>query len=86
MIVCYANNPASTFDEYDIFSKVVYKLRQTGNSKLTEWEGSLDESQKSFWNELIHTRRVDLNIENKTSFNVPRRIVKVKRSLNENNQ
>lgn len=71
------------FDEYEIFSKVIYKLRSTQNVNFLEWEKSLDETQRNFWNELINTRRVNLNVENKGTINIPRRIVKIKRILNE---
>lgn len=80
-IVGNANNPATNFDEYDIFSKIVSKFKSSSYNKFSEWENSLDQNQRGFWNELLHTRRIDLNIEDRASYNVPRRIVKIKRSL-----
>ncbi len=74
------------FDEYDIFAKVVHKLRSANDVNFLEWEKSLDQNQKSFWNELIHTRRINLNVTDKATFNVPRRIVKIKRSSGGNEE
>ncbi len=74
------------FDEYDIFSKVICKLRSEHQINFLDWEKSLDQNQKNFWNELIHTRRINLNIKDKTTLNVPRRIVKIKRTFNENEE
>jgi hypothetical protein len=60
---------------------VIFKFKSSNNSKFYDWENSLDENQRNFWNELLHTRRIDLNIEDRATFNVPRRIVKIKRTL-----
>jgi len=73
------------FDEYEIFAMLANKFRSCQNEQYLNWEQSLDENQKNFWNELIHTRRINLNVEDKASFSVPRRIVKIKRS-NDNGQ
>jgi len=60
---------------------VIFKFKSSNNFKFYDWENSLDENQRNFWNELLHTRRIDLNIEDRATFNVPRRIVKIKRTL-----
>jgi hypothetical protein len=68
-----------SFDEYDIFAKIIFNFKSLQNIKFIEWENSLDENQKLFWNEILHTRRINLNVEDRATFNVPRRIVKIKR-------
>lgn len=78
-------NPVNDFDEYEIFSNLVQKLRRCVNGFYEKWESTLEGDYKTYWDELIKTRRININYEGGTSFNVPRRIVKIKRR-NESNQ
>lgn len=78
--VTAVKNPIYQYDEYEIFSDMIGKFRKNNNDIYVEWEKNLTGDYQSYWNELMKTRRINISYDEQTSFNVPRRIVKVKRS------
>ena len=78
--VTTAKNPANEFDEYEVFSNLIYKLRKNLPGFYENWENTLEGDYKTYWDELMKTRRIQISYDENTSFNVPRRIVKVRRT------
>ena len=78
--VSSVKNPVNEFDEYEVFSNLINKLRKNLTGFYENWENSLEGDYKTYWGELMKTRRINISYDENTSFNVPRRIVKVKRN------
>jgi len=82
--VTSVKNPVNEFDEYEVFSNLIIRLRKNLPGFYENWEKTLEGDYKTYWDELMKTRRIQISYDENTSFNVPRRIVKVRRT-NENN-
>jgi hypothetical protein len=78
--VTTVKNPVNEFDEYEVFSNLIVKLRKNLTGFYENWESTLEGDYKTYWEELMKTRRIQISYDENTSFNVPRRIVKVKRN------
>ena len=78
--VTAVKNPVNQFDEYEIFSNLMMKFKNSHNGLYNDWENSLSGEYKNYWNELMKTRRIEISYDDNTSFNVPRRIIKVRRT------
>ena len=71
-------------DEYDIFSRMLQNLNNINSQVLADFVNILNEPQKYMWNELVHTRRIQVSSSG-IKMNVPRRTVKIKRNdVNQN--
>lgn len=71
--------PTKNFDEYDIFSKSLNQINKLRPQIIENWMGKLSENERSIWNDLIHVRRIKVNFQN-SSYDIPRRILKIKSS------
>lgn len=82
--VSVVKNPVNDFDEYEIFSNLIMKLRKNQPEYFENWENSLSGDYKTYWEELMKTRRIQITYDENTSFNIPRRIIKVRRKIDNN--
>jgi hypothetical protein len=71
--------PIKSFDEYEVFNRTLESIHKLDDKVLSEWENILDLKEKQLWKDLITTRRIKVQY-NDININVPRRIVKLKRS------
>lgn len=76
------NSPIKEIDEYAIFSNSLNILAssQSHQHLLSEWFNSLNPNEQAMWNDLLHIRRIKVEFGKKMKFDVPRRIVKIKKS------
>jgi hypothetical protein len=73
--------PTKEIDEYSIFNNALQNLNIFNNQILTDFIAMLNDPQKYMWNELIHTRRINIS-HSGIKMDVPRRTVKIKRADN----
>ena len=76
-------NPIKNMDEFKIFNELLLYLKNNENSVYSNWEKTLDEKRKALVNKLFGTKRINIT-EGEKNFQVPRRIVSIKRPSNNN--
>ena len=76
-------NPIKNMDEYKIFNELLLYLKNFENTVYSNWEKTLDENRKALVNKLFGTKRINIT-EGEKNFQVPRRIVSIKRPSNNN--
>lgn len=64
-------------DEYEIFKTSVSKFKAQQVETFNLWQFSLGDKEKEVLNDIISTKRVEINEKNIES--VPRKIVKIRR-------
>ena len=77
-------NPIKNIDEFKMFNEFLLFLKNNQNEIYLNWEKTLDEKQKSLVNKLFGTKRINISGDDNTNMQVPRRIVSIKRNINNN--
>ena len=78
-LIAKLKTPSKEVDEYEIFGRTLQNLNSLNSQVLTSFVNILTEPQKYMWNELTHTRRIQVSYSG-MKMNVPRRTVKIKRN------
>lgn len=78
-------NPIKAMDEFKIFNDLLIYLKNNRNDIYIKWENSLNEKQKQNIYKLLGTKRINITINKKDNVQVPRRIVSIKRNINNSN-
>jgi hypothetical protein len=68
-------------DEYEYYKNSIELLSNYDRTLFDNWINTLKEKDKEVLNNIIHTRRIQIK-NNSFEANVPRKVVKVKRSTN----
>lgn len=71
--------PLVSSDEYQFFHQTLSNINSFNRELLSGFTNLLNEPQKHMWNELVHTRRIQVN-HSGLKLDVPRRTVRIKRS------
>jgi len=79
-------NPIKNMDEFKMFRELLLFLKNNQSEIYLNWEKTLDENKKNLVNNLFGTKRINISGDNYNNVQVPRRIVSIKRNLNQNNQ
>jgi hypothetical protein len=74
-------NPIKMIDEYEYYKNSIELLSNCDRTLFDSWLNSLKEKDKEVLNNIIHTRRIQVK-NNSFEANVPRKVVKVKRTTN----
>ena len=69
-----------------MFRELLLFLKNNQSEVYLNWEKTLDENKKNLVNNLFGTKRINISGDNYSNIQVPRRIVSIKRNLNQNNQ
>ena len=77
-------NPTKDIDEFMMFKELLLFLKDNKNEVFFTWENSLNKNRKEQVYKLFGTKRISIQTNN-TTIQVPRRIVTIKRFLNNNN-
>jgi hypothetical protein len=77
-------NPIKDIDEFMMFKELLLFLKDNKNEVFFAWENSLNKNRKEQVYKLFGTKRISIQTNN-TTIQVPRRIVTIKRFLNNNN-
>ena len=77
-------SPFNKFDEYEIFHKSIIKLKHIKQNVVDHWLNKLNENEKLILNNIMSVRRSEVKNNNEI-FNVPRKILKIKKPMNDNN-
>lgn len=75
-------NPIKDKDEFNMFREMLTLLKSKRNDIYTAWENSLTENQKTDVNKLYGTKRINIQNNKNSSFQVARRILTIKRNNN----
>ena len=75
-------NPIKDIDEFKMFSELLLFLKNTKNDIYVMWEKTLDQNKKEEVSKLFKTKRINLQINKNNTVQIPRRIVNIKRRLN----
>ena len=76
-------SPFNKFDEYDIFHKSMIKLKQMNQIIIDNWLNKLNDGEKLILKNIMTVRRIQVK-NNEDTFNVPRKILKIKKHDNNN--
>ena len=77
-------NPIKDIDEFKMFSELLLFLKNNKNDIYNRWENSLDQKRKDEVNKLFATKRINIQTKENENVQIPRRIVTIKRKLNNN--
>ena len=77
-------NPIKDMDEFKIFNDFLVYLKNNRNDIYSSWENTLDEEAKNNITKLFSVKRIHIKYgkNNSNSVLVPRRIVSIKRNIN----
>jgi len=75
-------NPVKDFDEFKNVNDLLHFLQNNKTKEYNLWEKSLDEEKKNSINKLLWTKRINIAFNKNNSVAVPRRIVSIKRNIN----
>ena len=78
-IINKAIYPTKQVDEFDYFCKALNSIAKTDENTYNSWVSIFNDNEKLLWQELIHTRRIQVSYKD-MNINVPRRTVKLKRN------
>jgi hypothetical protein len=80
----YSKKDFDKLDEYEVFNKSIQKLKQSQNSIIDIWINKLNETERQILNNILTIRRIEV-INNQESYNIPRKILKIKKQNINNN-
>jgi hypothetical protein len=80
-LISKLKSPSQHVDEYDRFSSTLHNLNNFNSKVIIDFSNKLNDAQKFMWNEILHTRRIQVNYSG-IKMDVPRRTVKIKRNDN----
>jgi hypothetical protein len=81
-LVAKTLNPIKDMDEFKNFKDLLNYLRMNHSNEYTRWENSLSTDKKEEVNKLFGTKRIIIQCDKKSSMQVPRRIVSIRRNPN----
>ena len=81
-LVAKTLNPIKDMDEFKNFKDLLNFLRMNHSNEYTMWENSLSTNKKEEVNKLFGTKRIIIQCDKKSSMQVPRRIVSIRRNPN----
>ena len=79
-------NPIKDIDEFKMFRELLIFLKNNKNDVYSMWENSLNEQQRNDVHKLLATKRINIQTNKNNNVQIPRRIVTIKRTINNNNQ
>ena len=81
-LVAKTLNPVKDMDEFKNFKDLLTYLKMNHSNEYTMWENSLSIDKKEEVNKLFGTKRIIIQCDKKSSMQVPRRIVSIRRNPN----
>ena len=81
-LVAKTLNPIKDMDEFKNFKDLLNYLRMNHSNEYTMWENSLSTDKKEEVNKLFGTKRIIIQCDKKSSMQIPRRIVSIRRNPN----
>ena len=79
-------NPIKDIDEFKMFRELLIFLKNNKNDIYSMWENNLNEQQRNDVHKLFATKRINIQTNKNNNVQIPRRIVTIKRKINNNNQ
>ena len=73
-------NPVKDMDEFLNFKDLLNYLKNNKNEIFTSWENSLNKDEKKEIAQLIGTKRINIQLNENNSMQIPRRIVSIRRN------
>jgi hypothetical protein len=74
-------SPFDKLDEYEVFHQSILKMKQSQPRIIEEWLNKLNPTETQILNNLITVRRIEVK-NNKDTYNIPRKILKIKKTNN----
>ena len=78
-------NPIKDMDEFKNFNDLLIFVKNNRNDLYNSWVNSLDDDKKTNLKKLFEVKRIHIQYNEKNSIVVPRRIVSIKRNINNQN-
>ena len=75
-------NPIKEMDEFKNFKDLLIYLKMNHGDAYTLWENSLSNDKKEEVSKLLGTKRIIIQCDKKSSMQIPRRIVSIRRNPN----
>ena len=79
-------NPIKDIDEFKMFREILIFLKNNKSDIYSIWENGLNEQQRIDVHKLLATKRINIQTNKNNNVQIPRRIVTIKRTINNNNQ
>ena len=78
-------NPIKDIDEFILFKDLLLFLKDNKNDLYTKWEQFMGKQKKENIYKLIGVKRINIQTNENKKIQVPRRIVTIRRGINNNN-
>ena len=78
-------NPIKDIDEFVLFKELLLFLKDNKNDLYTKWEQFMGKQKKENIYKLIGVKRINIQTNENKNLQVPRRIVTIRRGINNNN-
>ena len=72
-------SPFDKLDEYEVFHQSILKMKQSQPRIIEEWLNKLNTTETQILNNLITVRRIEVK-NNQDTYNIPRKILKIKKN------
>ena len=79
-------NPIKNIDEFKYFIDLLNYLNNNKKNEYNCWINSLDEKKRKDVNNLMETKRINIQLNKDNNVFIPRRILAIKRNINTNNK